>query len=255
MSVMPPINPPVIPSAVSSIVAGLNLTGGTITTSGTIGLQASPTIQVTPGTGPLLLNSNTSGSPPSYQTGAEFVINAKDVSTSRMQFNGYSGSTIFQGTRSGGTQGTMTAIPAGTIIASFGGSGYDGTSYAAVSGLQIIASQTQSPGAHGQMTALTYIANNTTSVATGASMQQSGDFTVGTTSDVTGAGKLQVVGGALVDVLNLGTVSGGPQIIQITGAPTGTATVATLAIRNNGSLNAGLYFANAGSSFNPVSGV
>ncbi len=78
---------------------------------------------------------------------------------------------------------------------------------------------------------------------------------VGTTAAASQTISAQIVGGALLDVVHVGIAAASPVIISGTGAPAGTPTVATLYIRNNGSVGAGLYFANAGAGYNPVAGV
>ncbi len=65
----------------------------------------------------------------------------------------------------------------------------------------------------------------------------------------------QIVGGVLADVINVGSAAASPRIISGSGAPAGTPAVATLYIRTNGSVGAGLYFANAGAGYNPIAGV
>lgn len=79
---------------------------------------------------------------------------------------------------------------------------------------------------------------------------------VGTTVVPTGATEsLQVLGGALIDVINVGTAASVPTITAGSIAPTTTQVAGSLYLRNTTTLGARLYVSAGGGTWNAVSGV
>lgn len=136
---------------VTQIVAGSNLTGGTITGSGTIALQNSPTIAVTPTTLPIIINGGASAvsTPP---TSAVAIIGGPDGASAVSVFDAYGGAAMLLGRRANGTRpSSLTGLTSGQSIITLSAMGYTSAgAYSGVSNLLAVqAAETWSATANG----------------------------------------------------------------------------------------------------------
>jgi hypothetical protein len=265
-------------TAVTSVVAGTNLNvgagpGGTIITTGTLAIQNSPTFTTTNPATPVVINSG-SAVPAISGNAALHIVGADSIQVKILGDGfGANGFTNLAARQANGTQASPTATLAGQKIIQLQGTAHNGTGYTTAIGSLIFQAQdTISPTDFaGQW--LCSLVPNTGSAQVGAwaaigstpihyapvvfgTLASSGPFGGGTiVTGSTASIQTQGGGGVLTDVLNVGTVAAPPMIISGAGAPTGTQTVSTLYIRSDGSVGAGLYFANAGGTYNAVAGI
>lgn len=231
---------------VTQIVAGSNLTGGTITGSGTIALQNSPTITITGTAAPMVLNANTAF--PAGPSGTLVQLVGPDATQSRLVFDAFGATPAIVGRRAQGTEASPTAVVSGSVLFSMQGFGY-GTTYVANPRARIdfTAAETWTGAAQGAMVDFQSTPTGGTLTAVAMRLQPDGALTIGTTTEV-GTSKLQVVGKALIDQINLGTVTTGPIILPGTGVPTITAASGSMFIRTDGSAGARIYINQNGTS-------
>jgi hypothetical protein len=157
------------------------------------------------------------------------------------------GGVKLQGRSSEGALASPTPTTSGRVMLDVGAVGCTtaGTlGITSVADITFAASENFSASANGTQINFSTTLNGGTVKSIGAVLQNTGDLTVGTTLDVSGGGKLQVVGGALVDVVRVGTTAAAPTITSGAGAPATVTPNGSLFIRTDGTLGARLYVSN-----------
>ena len=173
----------------------------------------------------------------------------------KLTFDAYGGNPIVAGRSSNGTPAAPAATPQDRTLMGFNAYGYGSTLFGPVVGqFAIKAAQAFTDTAQGTYMAFFTAAMNTTAVAERMRLDDSGALLIGLTAR-TGGGKLQVMGGGLLDVLTLGTVAG-PTFTPCVGAPTFAAPAGSVAIRSDGTPGARVYVnQNGAGSWLPIAGV
>lgn len=205
---------------VTAVVAGANLTGGTITSTGTVALAAAITITDT--TAKLVLDRNTGGTLDTlgsiylHNVGADGV-NVKEV------IDGFAAVPQYIVRRADGTRASKTTIQSGDTLGLFGAAGYDGTNYSfggatsanMQAGMAAVAVQNWTTAAHGVNLVLSGIPSNSTTVTGFATLSSTGAVLSGGTLST--AGNTMVLGGNFATAGAL-TFSGAfPVTIRATG--------------------------------------
>jgi hypothetical protein len=230
----------------------INSNNLSLTTSGTLQIATGPIVQANT-TMPAIFTGNTTN--PVGPTGNVFHVIGGDGIAGNVAFSGYAATASLVGTRADGTAASPTAIQSQERAFNLAMIGYGATGYSSGNRASIgmFAAENWSDTAQGSFIRFSTTPIGSTALSNSMQMQASGALTIGTSTEVATGGNLQVRGKALLDVITLGTVAANPQIIQGTGAPpAGTVAATTLYLRNNGSLGAGLYFANAGGTYTAV---
>lgn len=188
---------------VTSVVAGSNLTGGTITSSGTIALSVTPTINDS--TAKLILDRN-SGGTLDIETNALIQLAGADTTNVFELIDIYSNTAAsaaqFLGRKSRGTRAAKTALSNTSIIARFGGNGYDGTAYSgttvgAFNGMSVISISNWTTADHGAALTWNVTPSGSTTSILGMQLRS---------TDLALAGGSIVVGGTIG---SSGTITGG----------------------------------------------
>lgn len=138
-----------------------------------------------------LVSVNANGSiVPYVGTGAaaQALVVGPDATNSALAFQNYGGQSVFQGFTSGGTFASKTALSAANIF-NLQAFAWDGVEWGSASNqtpnanIAFKTSQTQAAGAHGTEIDFFTTPNSTASRAQAATIQNSGGFSVGTTTD------------------------------------------------------------------------
>lgn len=219
---------------VTQVVAGSNLTGGTITNSGTIALQASPTIAVTTQTLPLIINANTA-IPAAANTvaGGNLALVGADATRNVLTMFAYaSGNTnMLQARQARGTEATPTATQATDKLFQMQGIGYNGTAFSGSAGaLALQAMENFTTAATGTAWIFSPVQQGTT-IVVGTAFQVQADSSgphtlIGTATTIAAGGALQVVGGISTDTLKVGGVAVLPTLSGTTGSIGGSPLLA-----------------------------
>lgn len=227
-----------------------------VNTGGTLHFKVGPTIPVGGTINPVVLQANTA---------VPAALSANDLLTgiggdglvASMSLRSFGNNGQFISSRAEGTEALPTALLAGSTMFQFGALGNNGTGYVTGARLTFGSMEnwtTLTSGAEARI--ITHGTNGgalSTKLKVGNVVVVGTAVANGTAGEIAGGGAFQVSGGALLDIINLGSAASVPQILAGAGAPpAGTVAVSSLYIRSNGSLGAGLYFANAGGTYTPV---
>lgn len=211
------------------------------------------TINVTPTTAPLVVTGNT-GTPASYRIGATLVIIGGNGLNNNIESHAYGaggsgGANSFVGFAAQGTPTAPTAVISGQVLSNIRAFGYGGTGYAATQSgaISLTAVENFTDTANGTRIDFVTTAAGGIAHSTSMTLQDSGVLTIGATA-ASGATKLQVTGGALLDNVAIGT-SAGPTITSGSGAPSGTQPNGSIYLRTDGAANTRFYVSEGGGTW------
>ena len=213
---------------VTQIVAGSNLTGGTITGAGTIALQASPTIAVTTTTNPMVVNANTAAPAPALGgnlqiVGADGALNALEMDAFG---TGATNKLLIRTAR--GTEASPAAVQANDVLFQFQVQAF-GTVFSNGGQLEVRAVENWTSIAHGSAFQINAVPTGGTTQSLVAQFQaDSGGVhaLIGTATTIAAGGALQVVGGIGVDTLVLNGTTVLPELRGATGSIGGSPLLA-----------------------------
>lgn len=217
------------------VAIAVNPNNLTLTTGGTLGIGTGPIIAVSTVT-PAIFNANTAFT--AGPGGNIIHAIAADGVGANFTFDAYGAQPQMLGRRAQGTEALPTAVLTGTNLFSLAAMGYGATAYSAAARANVVLVTSE----------------NWTDAAQGTQVNINTTLNGGTIT----ANAMQIKGGGTVAAVagfQVGVAATAPFIAFSTIAPTGTFAVSTLIIRTNGSVGAGLYFANAGGSAAAVAGV
>ena len=226
-----------------------------IVSANTLEFITGPTVEATVTTNPLIVNTNSAS--PAQMTGAmAHFVGSPGGDNQRLVLDSYGGSSTVTWRRADGSVSAPSAVQTGDYIGSFTAFGYGATGYGGErSAMAVVATENWTDTAQGccQLFAAT---KNTTTAETNVMVVQGNGVGIGGNASiaplVANAGTLQVVGGALLDQINVGTTSAVPSITAGSAAPTATLVAGSIYLRNDTTLGAHLYVSNGGGTWTAV---
>jgi hypothetical protein len=211
---------------VTQLVAGSNLTGGTITGSGTVAIQSSPTFAAAAGYAPVVVNANSIIPSVPTHSGTVIQLVGAPAANSRFLIDAIGGNPAYSGRRADGTAGTLSAVSSGENLTTFSVAGYGATNYGTnQTFLQVTTSENYTDSAQGFGISFSTVANTTVTLTQRGTITNDGILVWGATT-ATGAAKLQVTGGTATDTLILNSATVLPVLTGTTGSIGGSALLA-----------------------------